>query len=117
MQIVTSDRLALCGVHGIPALAVEPAFTSQECSGCGRIVKKSLSMRTHICPGCGLVLDRDHNAALNILLTALALYPGAQGNSLLLFGGENAWGDMTATAAFERAWQQDISRNQEPPTF
>jgi transposase len=60
-------------LHGIPVLAVVPAWTSQECSGCHRIVKKCLSVRTHICPGCGLVLDRDYNAALNILITALAL--------------------------------------------
>ncbi|HEV2461162.1 MAG TPA: transposase [Ktedonobacterales bacterium] len=47
--------------------AVPPAFTSQDCSGCGERVPKSLSMRTHVCPCCGLVLDRDENAALNIL--------------------------------------------------
>ena len=106
-------------LHAIPVLAVEPAFTSQECSRCGRIVKKSLSMRTHICPACGLILDRDYNAALNILLKALELlYPGAQGNNLSFFGGTgNAWGDMAATAAFERIRQQAISRNQEPPAF
>lgn len=104
-------------LHGIPVLAVEPAFTSQECSRCHRMVKKSLSVRTHICPGCGLVLDRDHNAALNILSKALALYLGAQGNSLLLFGGGNAWGDVAPTTALERARQQAISPNQEPPAF
>lgn len=42
------------------------------CSGCSRMVKKSLSERTHHCLHCGLVLDRDENAARNIL--ALALY-------------------------------------------
>ena len=54
-------------VHNIPVIAVEPAFTSQDCSACGTRVKKSLSVRTHICSGCGIVLDRDHNAAINIL--------------------------------------------------
>lgn len=54
-------------LHAIPVIAVEPAFTSQDCSACGTRVKKSLSIRTHICSGCGLVLDRDHNAAINIL--------------------------------------------------
>jgi putative transposase len=54
-------------IHAIPVIAVEPAFTSQDCSICGTRVKKSLSVRTHICTGCGLVLDRDHNAAINIL--------------------------------------------------
>jgi putative transposase len=49
------------------AEAVPPAYTTQECSGCGERVQKSLSVRTHVCPACGLVLDRDTNAALNIL--------------------------------------------------
>lgn len=46
---------------------VDPRNTSQNCSSCGTKVKKSLSVRTHKCPECGLVLDRDHNAAINIL--------------------------------------------------
>ena len=61
-------------VHTIPVIAVEPAWTSQDCSACGSRVKKSLSVRTHICPGCGLVLDRDHNAAINILTKALECF-------------------------------------------
>jgi len=59
-------------MHAIPVIAVPPHFTSQECSACGALVKKSLSVRTHICPSCGVVLDRDQNAALNILSKALA---------------------------------------------
>jgi putative transposase len=47
--------------------AIPPAYTSQDCSGCGERVRKSLSVRTHVCPCCGLVLDRDENAAVNIL--------------------------------------------------
>ena len=58
-------------LHGIPVVAVSPRFTTQDCSGCGERVKKSLSIRTHVCPACGLVLDRDQNAALNILERAL----------------------------------------------
>jgi putative transposase len=58
-------------LHGVPVVAVPPQYTSQECSACGTLVKKSLSVRTHICSGCGMVLDRDHNAALNILSKAL----------------------------------------------
>ncbi|WP_406660802.1 transposase [Methanolobus sp. ZRKC3] len=46
---------------------VNPYNTSQMCSGCGTLVKKSLAVRTHKCPECGLELDRDHNAAINIL--------------------------------------------------
>jgi len=46
---------------------VNPTNTSQICSGCGQIVQKDLSERVHRCPFCGLTLDRDHNAAINIL--------------------------------------------------
>ncbi|HEY7022721.1 MAG TPA: transposase, partial [Ktedonobacterales bacterium] len=47
-------------------IAVNPAFTSQTCSGCGVLVAKGLSVRWHACPECGLNLHRDHNAAKNI---------------------------------------------------
>ena len=50
---------------------VNPKNTSQMCSGCGEIVTKDLSERTHNCPYCGLILDRDHNAAINILRLGL----------------------------------------------
>jgi putative transposase len=46
--------------------AVDPAFTSQTCSGCGVVVAKGLSVRWHACPECGTSLHRDHNAAKNI---------------------------------------------------
>jgi putative transposase len=58
-------------MHGIEVVAVPPQYTSQDCSGCGERVQKTLSTRTHKCPHCGLVLDRDENAALNILEKAL----------------------------------------------
>jgi putative transposase len=51
---------------GKSVVQVNPRNTSQKCSGCGAIAKKSLAVRTHSCPQCGLVLDRDHNAAINI---------------------------------------------------
>ena len=57
-------------VYGKTISAVAPQYTSQECSNCGNLVKKTLSNRTHIC-GCGTVLDRDHNAARNILVKGL----------------------------------------------
>jgi putative transposase len=52
---------------GKRVVAVPPASTSQDCSGCGKRVQKSLSVRTHGCTNCGLILDRDENAAVNIL--------------------------------------------------
>ena len=58
-------------MHGILVVAVPPYYTSQDCSGCGERVRKTLSTRTHVCPKCGLVLDRDENAAVNILAKAL----------------------------------------------
>lgn len=52
---------------GTKVIAVNPSGTSQICAGCGVIVKKSLNVRNHACPDCGISLDRDLNAALNIL--------------------------------------------------
>mgnify|MGYP000927464035 CR=1 FL=1 len=56
---------------GCEVILVNPKNTSQACSSCGSIVLKNLSVRTHVCPYCGLVLDRDVNAALNILARGL----------------------------------------------
>jgi putative transposase len=47
-------------------VTVSPAYTSQVCSGCGTIRRKDLSERWHTCE-CGCSLDRDHNAAINIV--------------------------------------------------
>jgi putative transposase len=54
-------------VFGVVTVAVPPHYTSLNCSNCGEVVKKSLSQRTHRCPRCGHVQDRDWNAAINIL--------------------------------------------------
>ena len=58
---------------GRRVIAVHPAYTSQECSGCGALVRKSLSVRTHVCTSCGLVLERDENAARNLQWAGQAL--------------------------------------------
>jgi putative transposase len=57
---------------GTQVALVNPAYTSQRCSGCGWLVEKELSERVHSCPNpeCLLVLDRDENAARNILSLA-----------------------------------------------
>jgi putative transposase len=53
---------------GVTVYEVDPRKTSQICSACGEKGEhKDLSVRTHICVHCGVVLDRDHNAAINIL--------------------------------------------------
>ena len=60
---------------GVKMVAVNPKGTSQECSSCGAEVKKSLSVRTHKCD-CGLEMDRDTNAALNILHRGISIAGG-----------------------------------------
>jgi putative transposase len=56
---------------GRSVILVNPRNTSKICSGCGLLVEKELSQRIHTCPYCGLVMDRDKNAALNILQRGL----------------------------------------------
>ena len=69
-------------MHGIEVVAVPPQYTSQDCSGCGERVQKTLSTRTHLCPTCGLVLDRDENAARTILAKALRAVPWGTGEPM-----------------------------------
>jgi len=52
---------------GIHSIKVDPSYTSINCSKCGFPVYKDIHIRTHSCPNCGLSIDRDHNAAINIL--------------------------------------------------
>ena len=78
-------------------VAVNPQYTSQECSSCGAIVKKTLSTRTHICR-CGCSLDRDFNAARNILSRGL----GTVGHTgTLALNASNALGELTSTLVGE----------------
>lgn len=65
---------------GRVVVQVNPRDTTQMCSGCHAIVPKDLSIRIHDCQHCGLKLNRDHNAALNILARGLAsISPGSPG--------------------------------------
>ena len=74
--------------YGKVTVAVPPHHTSQICSNCGALVKKSLSTRTHICE-CGYTEDRDINAAINILQRGLS----TAGHS-----GTYAWGVLPSWA-------------------
>ncbi len=56
---------------GCRVVKVLPRFTTQRCSSCGEMVRKSLSVRIHSCDFCGHVEDRDVNAAKNILLAGM----------------------------------------------
>jgi len=57
---------------------VDARGTSQECSGCGTVVRKGLHVRVHRCPECGLVLDRDVNAARNVKGRGTAFVEGRE---------------------------------------
>ena len=56
---------------GRECVLVDPRNTSKKCSRCGTLVEKKLSVRVHDCPVCGLKIDRDENAAINILALGL----------------------------------------------
>ncbi len=56
---------------GRRVILVNPRNTTKRCSSCGELVPKTLRVRVHTCPHCGLVLDRDENAARNILQRGL----------------------------------------------
>ncbi|MDJ0578699.1 transposase [Crocosphaera sp.] len=97
--------------HGKITVAVPPHYTSQKCSNCGEIVKKSLSTRTHIC-ACGCHLDRDENAARNILKIGLSTV-GHTGTWLQ--DSLNALGEDTATFSGEILSKQVTSVIKESP--
>lgn len=89
-------------------VAVNPRMTSQKCSDCGAIVKKSLSTRTHKC-SCGCQMQRDVNAAINILNLARQVRDG-QSQS-------NATGLATSTLVGENLLEQVARKNVESPGF
>ncbi|MEH2350752.1 MAG: RNA-guided endonuclease TnpB family protein [Nostoc sp.] len=86
-------------------VAVNPRMTSQKCSDCGTIVKKSLSTRTHKC-SCGCELQRDVNAAKNILNLAKATLGHKE---------SNATGVGTSTLVGENLLGQVLTVNVESP--
>jgi putative transposase len=61
---------------GCKVVFVNPEGTTQQCSRCGASVPKTLADRVHSCPCCGLVLDRDLNAAHNILKRCIVGHTG-----------------------------------------
>jgi putative transposase len=93
-------------VFGVITVAVPPHNTSQKCSNCGAIVKKTLSTRTHQC-SCGAALCRDENAARNIL---------ALGLTTVGHTGCHAWGDDNQYSLSARCKEQVVSQNQETLT-
>jgi putative transposase len=92
-------------ISGVPVIAVAPHYTSQNCSSCGQEVKKALSIRTHVCPHCGFIADRDLNAALNILIKAL---------STVGHTGINAWGENDLCAKLVTTSRKPTRRAKKP---
>ena len=66
ITVLYSRQTQRCTGAGRVLIKVDPRGTSQRCSGCGELVPKKLSERIHCCQNCGLILDRDENAARNI---------------------------------------------------
>ena len=92
--------------YGKATVAVPPHHTFQSCSNCGEIVKISMSVRTHVCPHCGYIGDRDVNASINILRRALRTV----GHT-----GTYAWGDLPSWAVGVSLLSNGELMNQESP--
>ena len=76
-------------VYGVPVIAVNPSYTSINCSNCGEAVFKTLSTRTHSCPACLYSADRDENSGRNILKAALKQLSDTVGRTEIYDSGEN----------------------------
>lgn len=93
-------------VFGRVVIAIDPKNTSQNCSQCGIKVPKELSERIHNCPQCRLVMDRDHNAAINILKKGLSTSTAGQ-------AGIYASGDESLYSEQSTASEQTLSLKEE----
>ena len=106
------------------------APSSQICSGCGSRQKISLSVRTYICPVCGLTIDRDYNAALNIKAYGLArlveqgrikiLETNTAGIAGIYACGNTSSGDLVyakSSYVLKNRRSEPSSEKQEAPTF
>lgn len=70
-------------VYGVPVIAINPSYTSINCSNCGEPVIKTLSTRTHCCNSCSYIADRDENAARNILKSSLKQLSDTVGRTVI----------------------------------
>jgi putative transposase len=71
--LLTNYLIYKCEQEGKGLVQVSPRNTSQICHACGKKASKDLSIRVHDCPRCGMVMDRDINAAKNILQRGLKM--------------------------------------------
>ena len=81
------DRVALFAIQItaflVALVALDSAYTTQDCFRCGTRVKKELWERTHICPSCGYTVNRDLNAAFNIRERAFSVGWGTPESTLM----------------------------------
>ncbi len=82
---------------------VKPTYTSQTCSGCGSRQELLLSVRIYECPHCGLVMNRDHNASVNILQQAV----GRHGRAVPEAPALEPWGIVTFERQHQHKWVMD----------
>jgi len=84
---------------GCRIMFVDPYGTTKECSNCGEIANKKLKERRHNCPSCGLSIDRDLNASINILNRATAGQAGSNAR------GVGQWADIEARSPAHLRWE------------
>jgi putative transposase len=101
-------------LRGNSVVRVNPAYTSQDCSKCGFRVPKTLSERLHVCPNCGAVLDRDHNAANTIELKAFGTNTVGAGTAPIRPKGKKPVEIRASAASPSRG--KPMSVKQEAPT-
>jgi len=102
---------------GCKAVFVNPKNTTKECSCCGTVAEKKLSDRTHNCPVCGLIMDRDINAAINILTRATTGTVGSNASAICPMANaahfrksENCAGDETIVSSMKEEAARFIGR-------
>ena len=113
-------------IDKIVCVSVAPHFTTQDCSVCGTRVKKSLSTRTHQCPKCKTVLDRDHNAGINILKKGLEMlgeivngtvgHTGTEVKNLNVCGQSDLWDFIRDNEKLSRLETPDNGKDAENST-
>ena len=99
---------------GSTVMLVDPENTTKGCSRCGFLTRKELSERQHDCPSCGLSMDRDLNAAINILSRATNGTTnrsiGSSFGATAGIAGSNACGDETSAARQASSMKQVAQR-------
>jgi putative transposase len=98
---------------GRAVVRVNPAYTSQTCTGCGHRQDMPLSVRVYECPSCGLVIDRDHNGSINILDEALKAV-GRHGHVILEAPGAGAVGSRHKSSVFQVLSSKFVTKAVQP---